>query len=171
MNKLTEKYPEEIRLILAKYPSESKRSAIMSLLYLAQRDTGHISEEMMEEIARILDVSDTDVASIAGFYTLFHEETGGRYCIQICNDLPCALRGSDKFLQEICDYLGVEAGQTTADGLFKVEEVKCLAACHRAPMFQLQGDGKTSYHEEQSLEIASELIEQIRERAQKEAKT
>jgi NADH-quinone oxidoreductase subunit E len=170
LNELAKKYPEEISRILAKYPPEEKRSALMSLLYLAQQETGQVSQEVMQEIARILDVSDTDVASIAGFYTLFHQEQGGRYRIQICNDLPCALRGSEKFLQEICTYLGVKTGQPTEDGLFIVEEVKCLAACHRAPMFQLQGDGEISYHEDQTMDLARQLIEKIRSRAQKEAK-
>jgi NADH-quinone oxidoreductase subunit E len=170
VNELAKKYPEEISQILAKYPPEEKRSALMSLLYLAQHETGRVSQEVMQEIARILDISETDVASITGFYTLFHQEQDGRYRIQICNDLPCALRGSEKFLQEICAYLDVKTGQPTADGLFIVEEVKCLAACHRAPMFQFQGDGEISYHEEQTLDLAKEFIEKIRGRAQREAK-
>jgi NADH-quinone oxidoreductase subunit E len=170
LNELTKNYSEEISHILAKYPPEDKRSALMSLLYLAQRETGRVSQETMHEIATTLEISETDVASIAGFYTLFHEEPGGRYRIQICNDLPCALRGSQKFLEELCAYLGVNSGETTDDGLFTLEEVKCLAACHRAPMFQLQGDGEISYHEEQTLQLAKELIEHIRTRVQKEAK-
>lgn len=165
MNELYKKHSNEINQILAKYPPEHKRSAIMPLLYLAQRESGYISQPAIREIAEILDISSTDVASIAGFYTLFHQEAGGRYRIQICTDLPCALRGSENFLNAVCKELGVNVGETTADGLFTVEEVKCLAACHRSPMFQLQGDGEIAYHENQSIETFRALVQDLRRRA------
>ena len=168
MNELKKKYSEEIRHILAKYPPEYKRSAVIPLLYLAQRETGRISQEVMSEIAGILDMSTTDIASIVGFYTLFHEEPGGRYRIQVCTDLPCALRGAESFFQALCAFLGIGPGETTADGLFTVEEVKCLAACHRGPMFQIQGDGHIDYHENQTLETAKIVIEGLRHASQKE---
>ena len=85
---LTEKYPEEIRTILAKYPSDQKRSAVMPLLYLAQREQGYVTKQSMSEIAEILGISSTDVASIVGFYTLYYDEVGGKYHLQVCTDLP-----------------------------------------------------------------------------------
>ncbi len=110
------------------------------------------------EIAEMLDFDATEVASIVGFYTLYHDEKAGKYRMQVCNDLPCALRGADKFLKQLCENLGVKVGETTPDGLFTVEAVKCLAACHRAPMFQVQGDGdKVTYHENQTVERTMEL--------------
>lgn len=169
MNELLSTYSKEIDQILAKYPPERVRSAVIPLLYLAQRKQGAVSQSAIQEIAKILKINATEVASIAGFYTLFHEEGGGRYRIQICTDLPCALRGADEFLKQICDYLGVKTGETTTDGLFTIEEVKCLAACHRAPMFQLQGDGEIVYYEDQSLETVKALIEHLRIEAGKEA--
>jgi len=150
---------------MSKYPPDQKRAAVMPLLYLAQCETGQISQQTMEEIAEILDISSTDVEGIVGFYTLFHEETGGRYRIQICNDLPCALRGAEDFVKEVCQYLGIGVNETTADGLFTIETVKCLAACHRAPMFQVQGDGDIVYHENQTLETARLIIDGLRQRA------
>jgi NADH-quinone oxidoreductase subunit E len=162
VNELLNQYPEEVRQILAKYPPEYKRSAIMPLLYLAQRVSGRVSQESMADIAEITAVSLTEVASIAGFYSLFHEEPGGRYRIQICTDLPCALRGADHFMKQVCDYLGVKVGETTSDGRFTVEEVKCLAACHRAPMFQMQGEGEIEYYENQTIESFKELVAGIR---------
>ena len=162
-------YPEEIQRILAKYPPEHKRSAVMPLLYLAQRKNGRISQEMMVEIAELLSISTTDVASIVGFYSLFHEEPGGRYRIQVCTDLPCALRGAEDFIQELCAYLEIKPGETTDDGLFTIEEVKCLAACHHAPMFQVQGDGHLDYHEKQTVETAKAVIEDLRKAARKES--
>lgn len=168
MNEILNKYKTEVDQILAKYPADYKRSAVMSLLYLAQRDPGYVTRRAMAEIAEILEISITDVASIAGFYSLYYEEPHGRYHIQVCNDLPCAMRGADEFLKQLCDYLGVGVGETTADGLFTVEAVKCLAACHRAPMFQVQRGDELTYHEDQTLELAKAWIEEVREAAAKD---
>jgi NADH-quinone oxidoreductase subunit E len=163
VNKLYNKYEKEIQGILARYPSEGKRSAVMPLLFLAQRDSGYVPAAALTEIAEITGVSATDVASIMGFYTLFHAEPAGRYRIQICTDLPCALRGSESYLEQVCDQLGIKEGETTLDGLFTVEAVKCLAACHRAPMFQLQGDGEIKYYEDQNVEITMQIVDEIRQ--------
>jgi len=159
---LTEKYPEEIRTILAKYPSDQKRSAVMPLLYLAQREQGYVTKQLMSEIAEILGISSTDVASIVGFYTLYYDEAAGKYHLQVCADLPCALRGAEEFLENLCQNLGIRVGETTPDGLVTVEAVMCLAACDKAPMFQVQsGDGLT-YHENQTVESAMNLVKSWR---------
>jgi len=162
VNKLYNKFEKEILDILARYPAEGKRSAVMPLLFLAQRDPGYVPTDTLSDIAEITGISETDVAAIMGFYTLFHAEPAGRYRIQICTDLPCALRGSESFLEQICEKLGVKEGETTADGLFTVEAVKCLAACHRAPVFQLQGDGEIKYYEDQNAKITMQIVEEIR---------
>ncbi len=138
---LADKYPDEVKIILAKYPPEQKRSAVMPLLYLAQRAGGFITKAAMEDIAKMLDITSTDVAEIVGFYTLYHDKQAGKYRMQVCTDLPCALRGADKFLEELCGNLGIQVGETTPDGLVTIEAVTCLAGCDRAPMFQLQSRG------------------------------
>ena len=156
---LTEKYTEEIQTILAKYPPDQKRAAVMPLLYLAQREQGYVTRQAMNEIGEILGISSTDVASIVGYYTLYYDEPGGKYRIQVCTDLPCALRGAEEFFENLCENLGIRMGETTPDGLVTVEAVKCLAACDRAPMFQVQtGDGLT-YHENQTVESAMKLVQ------------
>jgi NADH-quinone oxidoreductase subunit E len=155
---LKEKYPEEIKTILGKYPPEQKRSAVMPMLYLAQREQGFVTKAAMNEIAEILGISTTDVASIVGFYTLYYDEPGGKYRIQVCTDLPCALRGAEEFLEKFCANLGIRIGETTADGLVTVESVMCLAACDKAPMFQVQSGDGLSYHENQTVESAMNLV-------------
>ena len=155
---LAEKYPEEINKIMAKYPPEQKRSAVMPLLYLAQRDGGYITKAAMEEIAGMLDITSTDVAEIVGFYTLYHDKQAGKYRMQICTDLPCALRGADKFLENLCANLGIQVGETTPDGLITIEAVMCLAGCDRAPMFQLQSAEGITYHENMSVDKTMELV-------------
>jgi NADH-quinone oxidoreductase subunit E len=160
-----------VQRILAKYPEAFKRSAVMPLLYLAQREQGYVPRQALEDIAEICGITSTEVSSIVGFYTLYYDAPAGRYRIQVCTDLPCALRGADKFLHALCERLGIAEGGTTSDGLFTVEAVKCLAACHRAPMFQVQGDGDIVYHEDQTVELALAWMEEVRVRvrAEKEA--
>ncbi len=159
---LREKYSQEIDEILAKYPPEHKRSAVMPLIYMAQRDGGFVSKEEMSEIAAIVGITETEVASLIGFYSLFHDEQAGKYRLQVCTDLPCALRGSDKFLHDLCEHLGVQPGETTEDGLFTVEEVKCLAACDHAPVMQVQSPDGIEYHEKLTLDMTLGLLDALR---------
>ena len=165
---LADRYPREVAQILAKYPPEHKRSAVMPLLYLAQRDGGYITKEAMNEIAQLLDISVTDVGGVVGFYTLYHDKAEGRYRMQVCTDLPCALRGADEFMRSLCENLGVRVGETTADGTITVEAVTCLAACDKAPMFQLQSSDDIAYHENMTVDRTLELVETLK-RARKEA--
>ena len=159
---IAEKYPKEVKQILAKYPRENKRSAAMPLLYLAQREEGYITKEAMQDVADMLDITVTDVGALVGFYTLYHDKKEGRYRMQVCTDLPCALRGADEFMESLCSNLGIKVGETTPDGLITLEAVTCLAACDRAPMFQLQtGDG-LEYHEDMTVDKTMELIETLR---------
>jgi NADH-quinone oxidoreductase subunit E len=159
---LVDKYPEEVIRILAKYPPEQKRSAVMPLLYLAQREGGYVTKAAMEDIAGLLDITTTDVAEIVGFYTLYHDKPAGKYRMQVCTDLPCALRGADKFLEELCSNLGVQLGETTPDGLVTIEAVMCLAGCDRAPMFQLQSADGVAYHENMTVDKTMELVEALK---------
>lgn len=162
---LLEKYPKEIKQILAKYPLERKRSAVMPLLYLAQREEVYVNKAAMQEIARTLDMTETEVASIVGFYTLYHDEKAGKYRMQVCTDLPCALRGSEEFLDHLCGNLGIKVGETTPDGVVTLEAVMCLAACDKAPMFQTQGPDGIEYHENMTVDKTMELIEALKKSA------
>ncbi len=159
---LAEKYPKEVKQILAKYPPEHKRSAVMPLLYLAQREDGYITKEAMQDIADALEISVTDVGSVVGFYTLYHDKKEGKYRMQVCTDLPCALRGADQFMESLCSNLGIKVGETTADGLVTLEAVTCLAACDRAPMFQIQSGDGLKYYEDMNVDKTMELIEALR---------
>ena len=159
---LSEKYNHEIQAILEKYPPDQRRSAVMPLLYLAQRDKMYVNRQDMAEIGSILGISTTEVASIVGFYSLYYDQPKGKYHFQVCTDLPCALRGAEKFLDELCSRLGIKPGQTTEDGLITVEGVMCLAACDKAPMFQVQSGNGLDYYEKQTVENALKLIEDLR---------
>ena len=162
MNILLEKYPEEIRAILAKYPADQQRSAVMPLLYLAQRESGYLTKQSLQDIADVLGLSTTEVGSIVGFYSLYYDEPAGRYRLQVCTDLPCALRGAEEFLEKLCENLGIRVGETTVDGLVTVEHVMCLAGCDKAPMFQVQSEDGLTYYENQTVNSAMELVEHWR---------
>ena len=159
---LSKKYPKEVKQILSKYPPEGKRSAVMPLLFLAQREEGYVSKAAMQDIAKILDITETDVAAIVGFYTLYHDKKEGRHYIQVCRDLPCALRGADEFMKSLCANLGIKVGETTPDGVVTLEAVTCLAACDKAPMFQIQGRNGIKYHENMTLDRTMELVEALK---------
>lgn len=159
MNALFEKYQSDIERILAKYPPEQKRAAVMPLLYLAQSERGYVTRLDLVEIGEILEISSTDVGSIVGFYTLYHDHPGGAHRIQVCNDLACALRGADEFLENLCENLGIQVCETTSDGMVTVEAVMCLAACDKAPMFQVQDTQGIRYFENQTVESALALVQ------------
>lgn len=161
---LKDTYAEQIAKIFAKYPD--KRSAVMPLLYLAQEHYGYVSPEGIDEVAELCEIDPTQVKSIAGFYTMYRETPKGKYWLQVCTDLPCALVGADEFHHDLLEYLGIEEGGTTPDGLFTVEHVMCLAACDRAPMLQCN----FRYVENLDMEKMKALIEQWRaEAAQSQA--
>ncbi len=162
MNELLSKYADEVQRILAKYPPDRKQSAVMPLLFLAQSEQNYITKKAVADIAEIIGISETDVVSVIGFYTLYHDEPGGLYRVQVCTDLPCALRGAEQFLHDLCENVGLRVGETSPDGLITIEEVTCLAACHHAPMFQLQGKGELTYHEDMTVEKTLALIDELR---------
>jgi len=159
---LVKKYPKEVKQILSKYPPEQKRSAVMPLLYLAQREEGYVNKAAMQDIAKIVDITETDVAAIVGFYTLYHDEKAGKYRMQVCTDLPCALRGAEQFMESLCGNLGIKVGETTPDGNITLEAVTCLAACDKAPMFQIQGPDGIKYHENMSVDKTMELVHTLK---------
>jgi NADH-quinone oxidoreductase subunit E len=147
---------EDIEHHLAKYPD--RRSAVMPLLYIAQEEYGHITDDAISEIARIVGVDETHVRGVVGFYTMYYDEPKGKYLLYVCTDLPCALRGAEEFSQHVCQRLGVKPGETTPDGLFTVENVMCVGACDRAPVMQVN----FRFHENLDAKAADKLLESLR---------
>ncbi len=155
----TQQEQQELTEILKKYPADRKMSAVLPALYLAQREKNWLADEDIEAVAEALDISPTHVHSVIGFYTLFRKEPTGKYLVQVCTDLPCALRGAEAFYQRLCQRLGLSPqGGTTADGLFTVEEVVCIAACDKAPCAQIN----LEYYENLTDEQMDGVIEQLR---------
>lgn len=155
---LLERRRDDIEYHLSKYPEGHRQSAVMPLLFIAQEEYGHITEEAVEEVGQIVGLSPTEVKGLVGFYTMYYDEPKGKYLIYVCTDLPCALRGAEVVSEHVCEHLGIEPGETTDDGLFTVENVMCIGACHRAPVLQVN----FHFHEHMDEEKAEELIESLR---------
>lgn len=160
---LRQRHGPAIEAILARYPADQRRSAVMPLLYLAQQEYGYLHPEAIDEVGEILGISGTQVGSLVGFYTLYHDHPAGKVRMQICTDLPCALRGAESFAREVCQNLGIRLGETTADGVLTVEEVMCLAGCDKAPMFQVQDRDGIHYRENQTVAGALEWVAEVRQ--------
>jgi NADH-quinone oxidoreductase subunit E len=150
---------QELDEILEKYPPDRKLSAVLPALYLAQREKNWLDDDDIEAVAEALDISVTHVHSIIGFYTLFRKESTGKYMVQVCTDLPCALRGADDFYKRLVERMGLPPeGGTTDDGIFTVEQVVCLAACDKAPMCQIN----LEFHEELTDEKIDDILAGLR---------
>jgi NADH-quinone oxidoreductase E subunit len=135
---LKEKYKAEIDDILSRYPV--RRSAVLPLLYLAQEEEGYVSEAAMKEIAGILRLTPPQVYEVVTFYTMLQLKPIGRFHIQVCKSLMCALVGSDTLIGWLKARLGIVPGETTADKLFTISTVECLASCGTGPMMQINDD-------------------------------
>lgn len=135
---IKDKYADEIQGILAKYPI--KRSAVLPLLYIAQDEYGHLNIDHIQEVADILELPYTDVYEVVTFYSLFYDEPVGKWVLQVCDDNPCCFTGAEELVADLEQRLGIEAGETTPDRMFTLQRVKCIGACHRAPVMQANLD-------------------------------
>ena len=141
--------------ILPRYPI--KRAAIMPTLWLAQEEFGWLSHDVLAYVAGLLELSPAFVASVASFYTMYYRQPMGRHHVQVCTNLSCALVGADRIVDCLRQRLGVEVGQTTADGRFSLSEAECLGSCGTAPMMQVNDDYWENLTPERTLEIIERL--------------
>jgi len=138
------------------YPQ--KRSALIPMLLLAQKEVGYVTPHAMEYIAAYLGLSASDVESTLSFYTLLRRKPAGKYHLLICTNLSCMLQGSEEIESCVKRKLGVELGQVTEDGLFSAIEFECLGSCTTAPVLQVNGE----FHENLSVPKVEALIDELR---------
>lgn len=146
---------KEFRKILEN--SETRQGALMMSLHLAQREFGSISREVEEMLAEKLGLTLAYVHGVVTFYSYFHTQPLGKYLLQFCSTLPCALRGSEELHDHACKKLGIESGETSSDGKFTVIKVECLGSCGTAPVVQVNED----YHEEMTVEKLDKLLDSL----------
>ena len=153
---LAEACKAELEEILARYPD--RQSAILPVLQLAQRQYGFISDDRMREVARIVGCRPVDVHDVVTFYTIFHREPPGKYLLEVCRTLSCALLGGRKLTRYLEERLGIECGQTTPDGLFTLREVECIGACSNAPAMLINN----RIYEDLTADRVDSILDQLR---------
>ena len=145
----------EIDRHLAKYPV--KRSAILPLMFIVQRERGYLDAPGVSYLANRLGLRITDIWEVATFYSMLQTEPIGKYHIQVCKTLSCQLLGAQKITEHCAKKLGIKPGETTPDGKFSLSEVECLGSCGTAPMFQLNFD----YHENLTPEKVDQILDSL----------
>lgn len=149
---------EQVKTILAKYPSARKKSAVMPLLDLAQRQNDNwVSKDVITTIANILEMPEIKVYEVASFYTMYNLQPVGKHLIQFCKTTPCMLRGIDELMKLAQEKLGIKIDETTEDNLFTLKEVECLGACVNAPIVQINDDFYEDLNQENFLKILEDL--------------
>lgn len=152
----------QVQKITERYPAQHKKSALIPVLHLAQKEFGGwLQVPVMDYVAKLLEIQPIEVYEVATFYTMFNMKPVGKYVLEVCQTGPCMLKGSDEIIKHIKETLHIENGETTADGLFTLKTAECLGACGYAPMMQL---GKF-YHENLTTEKVDAILELCRQGA------
>lgn len=153
---LPETIIRKIEAETGKYPT--RRAAVKSALRYAQAEFGWISEDVVKAVAEVLGLERIEVFEVATFYDMFYTRPVGRFPVRVCTNVSCLLRGADGIMESLCQNLGVEAGETTADGRFTVFAAECLGACGGAPMMAVGDD----YHEDLKADELDKILERYR---------
>ena len=148
----------EMESHLTKYPPDRKRSALIPLLFVVQRERGYVDNSGVNFLAKFLDLEVTDIWETATFYSMFNFKPIGKYHIQMCKTLSCRIMGEPEITEHICSKLGIHVGETTPDGRFTVSRVECLGSCGTAPMMQIGFD----YHEDLTTEKVDKLLDSLK---------
>ena len=143
--------------IITRYPERKQKSALLPLLHLVQEQEGWTSEAGMDCVAELLGLLPIEVYEVASFYTMYHLEPVGKHVIEYCRTGPCCLMGGEDVYSHLRQKLGIETGETTADGKFTIKEVECLAACGWGPVFQI----REQYYMNLTNQKVDEIIEEL----------
>ena len=145
--------------IVSKYPPDRKRSAVLAALYLVQEQQGYLTANGMKHIAPILDMTPAEVEDVATYYVMFYREKVGKYVLQVCRTLSCALMGAERVTEALSEKLGIKVGETDPSGMFTLLEFECLGACDRAPVVMVNNE---HWHECLKPEDAGKLVDAIK---------
>lgn len=157
---IKEKRKTDIAELLSRYPEDRKKSALLPLLHIAQEENGWLPVEVMDEVADILHIHKIEVYEVASFYTMFHIKPVGKYVLEVCRTGPCCNVGAEELIMHMEEKLGIKSGETTADKMFTIKPVECLAACGTGPVLQIGPEYK--YYENLTNEKFDALISELR---------
>jgi NADH-quinone oxidoreductase subunit E len=144
--------------LLASYPEDRRRSAVVPMLLYAQDEIGSVTPELIQEVARRTGITPLQVDEVVSYYSMLHQKPLGKHHIQICTNVSCLLLGGAGLWEHACRKLGIEHQQVTPDGQFSLEEVECIGACSWAPALQVNYD----FHHQMTPEKLDQLIENLR---------
>jgi NADH-quinone oxidoreductase subunit E len=144
--------------MLESYPPGRTRSAVVPMLLYAQDEVGHVSNELIEEVARRCKVTPLQVDEVVGYYSMLHKKPQGKVHVQVCTNISCLIDGGEELYQHASKKLGIGNKETTPDGQFSLEEVECMGACSWAPAIQMNYD----FHHHVTPEKLDKLIEDLR---------
>ncbi len=144
--------------LVTHYPPDQRKSAVLYALYLAQGQLGYLTAAAMRHVAEQVGCTAAEVEDVVSYYTMFHTKPVGKYVLNVCRTLSCALRGAERVTEQLSTVLGIAPGETDASGTFTLIEVECLGACDRAPVVMVNDD----WHEQLSPDGCAAFVEALR---------
>jgi len=150
---------------VAKYPADQRQSAVMACLSIVQQELGHVSPDSEREVADYLGMPAMAVHEVTTFYNMYNQQPVGKYKLNVCTNLPCQLRDGAKALQYLEKKLGVSVGQTTADGLFTLQQSECLGACADSPVMLVNDRTMCSFMSNDKLDLLVQSLQASKEQA------
>jgi NADH-quinone oxidoreductase subunit E len=154
--KFSDEAMQVVKKIIAQYPDDKIKSALLPVLHVAQAEFGGwLSPETMDYVASVLNIQPIEVFEVASFYTMFHLRPVGKCVLEVCQTSSCWLMGAEDIIKFIEKKLNIKVGETTADGMFTLKTAECLGSCGTAPMLQCGA----SFHENLTYEKVDKLLE------------
>jgi NADH-quinone oxidoreductase E subunit len=148
--------------IVARYPPERKRSAVLPALHLVQAQQGYVTANAIRYVAGLLEISRADVEDVVTYYTMFWRKPVGKFVINVCRTLSCAINGAERVTEALCAELRIKPGETDPSGTFTLLEVECLGACDRAPVVMVND----AWQENQTPETVSTMLNELKTRGE-----
>jgi NADH-quinone oxidoreductase subunit E len=155
--KFSDQFEQRLAEMVTHYPT--KRSVLVPTLLYAQDESGYLSDEVVAELASRLELTELEVRNVISYYSMLTTKPRGKFNVQVCTNIACMLRGGEELLEHCGQKLGIGHKQTTADGLFSLEEVECIGACSWAPAVQVNYD----FHENLTAEKMDKVLESYRQ--------
>ena len=152
---------ERANRIIDLYPQ--KRSALGPLLYLAQEKEGHIDDDSVVEISKLVGITEVQVRSVASFYTMYKQEPSGKYLLSVCKSISCEINNSKEVIDNIKEFTGLANNETDIESTFTFEEVECIGACGGAPAVQINYETVEGVTPTKALELCKYLKEEVPE--------
>ena len=148
--------------VVARYPPDRRKSAILYALYLVQNQIGYITAAGMRHVAQQIRCTPAEVEDVVSYYTMFYTRQVGKYVLNVCRTLSCAVNGAERVTEALCERLKIKPGDTDPTGTFTLLEVECLGACDRAPVIMVND----AWQEHQSAESVGKLLDDLKARGE-----